>query len=95
MLLEFHPAAAKEADAATDWYAERSLVAARAFVSELIHAVDQVMEDPERWPFFENDARRYVFPQFPFSLVYRIRHDKIQIIAVAHSKRKPGYWKKR
>ena len=95
MLLEFHPAATKEADAATDWYAERSLVVARAFVSELIRAVDKVMEDPERWPLFENDTRRYVFPQFPFSRIYRTRHDKIQIIAIAHSKRQPGYWKKR
>ena len=94
-ILEIHPAATEEADAATDWYARRSLFAARAFVSELIHAVDQVAEEPERWPFFEDDTRRYVFPKFPFSLIYRIRQEKIQIIAVMHSKRKPGYWKKR
>ena len=56
-ILEIHPAATEEADAATDWYARRSLFAARAFVSELIHAVDQVAEEPERWPFFEDDTR--------------------------------------
>lgn len=50
MLLEFHPSATEEAEAATDWYAQRSLVAARVFVSELIHAVDEVAEDLEGWP---------------------------------------------
>ena len=95
MVIEFHPAAAEDASNATDWYAQRSLIAARAFVSELIHAVDRVAEAPERWPFFEDDTRRYIFPKFPFSLIYRIINEKIQIIAVAHSKRKPGYWKKR
>ena len=46
-ILEIHPAATEEADAATDWYAQRRFVAARAFVSELILAVDQVAEDED------------------------------------------------
>ena len=93
--VEFHPAAAEEAETTRQWYAERSLVAARAFLTELMHAVEQVAEAPERWPNYEHDTRRYVFPRFPFSLIYRVAGDKIQIIAVAHAKRKPGYWKQR
>jgi plasmid stabilization system protein ParE len=93
--VEFHPAAAEEAETARQWYAERSLVAARAFLRELMHAVEQVTEAPERWPSYEYDTRRYFFPRFPFSLIYRVADDKIQIIAVAHAKRKPGYWKQR
>ncbi|HEA70178.1 MAG TPA: type II toxin-antitoxin system RelE/ParE family toxin [Desulfobacterales bacterium] len=93
--IEFHPDASDEAEAANNWYAERSLLASRSFVSELIHAVDQVVEAPEMWPLYEAGTRRYVFPRFPFSFVYRILEKKIQIVAVAHSKRKPGYWKSR
>ena len=37
--IEFHPDASDEAEAAENWYAERSLFASRSFVSELIHAV--------------------------------------------------------
>jgi plasmid stabilization system protein ParE len=94
-IIEFHPAALEEAEAARDWYAERSLVASKAFISELIHAVEQLAEAPDRWPQYEAGTRRYVFPRFPFSLIYRILDRKIQIVAVAHVKRKPEYWKDR
>ena len=93
--VEFHPAAMEESEAAREWYAERSLIAAKAFVSELNHAVDRITETPERWPYYLGDTRRYIFPRFPFSLIYRIIDDKIQIIAIAHGKRKPGYWEDR
>jgi hypothetical protein len=32
---------------------------------------------------------------FPFSVVYRLRPEEIVILAVAHQKRKPGYWRGR
>lgn len=39
--------------------------------------------------------RRYVFPRFPFSLVYRLRDHEVEVVAVAHGKRRPGYWQPR
>ena len=48
--IEFHPSALMEAEAAKEWYTERSLVASRSFIAELIHAVDQVEESPDMWP---------------------------------------------
>jgi toxin ParE1/3/4 len=42
-----------------------------------------------------NFTRRLVMRRFPFSVVYLDDPDLITIIAVAHSKRKPGYWKDR
>ena len=36
--------------------------------------------------------RRYVFRVYPYSLVYRLAGDEVTIVAVAHAKRKPGYW---
>lgn len=94
-IIEFHPAALEEAEVARDWYAERSLMASKAFVSELNHAVEQLAETPDRWPQYEAGTRRYVFPRFPFSLIYRVLDEKIQILAVAHTKRRPEYWKER
>jgi hypothetical protein len=40
-------------------------------------------------------VRRYVFPRFPFSLLYRVLEGNVEIIAVAHGKRRPGYWRTR
>ena len=93
--VKFHPAAAEEAEAAYGWYAERSLVAARGFREELRHSVEAVAEAPERWPRYGARARRYLFPRFPFSLVYRVRSGEVEVIAVAHGRRRPGYWQSR
>ncbi|MDP2065144.1 MAG: type II toxin-antitoxin system RelE/ParE family toxin [Burkholderiaceae bacterium] len=39
---------------------------------------------------------RRVFPKkFPFSVVYLVKDNEIVIFAVAHFKRRPGYWKNR
>jgi hypothetical protein len=39
-IVEFHPESLEEAEAARDWYAERSLIASNAFLSEMIHSVE-------------------------------------------------------
>jgi hypothetical protein len=33
--------------------------------------------------------------RFPFALIYRIKTSKVQIVAVAHDRRQPGYWRRR
>ena len=74
---------------------ERSPVAAHGFREELRYAVEAVAEAPERWPRYGARARRYVFPRFPFSLVYWLHGGEVEVVAVAHGKRRPGYWQLR
>ena len=93
--VRFHPEAAGEAEAAFGWYAGRNAAAAHGFREELRHAVEAVAESPERWPRLGTRARRYVFPKFPFSLVYRLHNGEVEVVAVAHGKRRPGYWRSR
>ena len=42
-------------------------------------------------------GRRRLFPlhRFPYSLVYRIDEAEVRISAVAHQRRRPGYWRGR
>lgn len=40
-------------------------------------------------------TRRYLLPNFPFSFVYRVHNEEIEIVAVAHHWRYPGYWRSR
>jgi plasmid stabilization system protein ParE len=56
--IRFHPAAAAEVEAAVQWYAERSPVAARAFASEVNACVERVGEAPDRWPRYVHGTRR-------------------------------------
>jgi plasmid stabilization system protein ParE len=93
--IRFHPAAAAEVEAAVQWYAEHSPLAARAFAMEVSVCVERVREAPARWPYYMHNTRRYLFPHFPFSLIYRVHNREIEIVAVAHHRRRPGYWMSR
>jgi plasmid stabilization system protein ParE len=64
-------------------------------MEELDRAVDMIVESPNRWPKFESGTRRYLMRRFPFMVIYRDKGDVIQVLAVAHARRKPGYWKRR
>ena len=90
-----HAEAETEILEALDWYAERSALAARAFVHELNGVIVRAARSPETWPKVFEGARRIVFPHFPFNLVFRMSGDAVEIVAVAHQRRRPSYWKNR
>lgn len=89
----FHPDAVEEAKAARQWYAERSQSAADSFLDELDRGIEAIANAPERWPLFLHGTRRYLFHRFPFQLIYRVTNDRVEVVAVAHGRRRPGYWK--
>jgi plasmid stabilization system protein ParE len=90
-----HTEAEAEILEALSWYAERSALAARAFVQELSGVILRATHSPETWPRAFGNTRRIVFPRFPFNLVFRIKGGTIEIVAVAHQRRRPSYWKNR
>jgi plasmid stabilization system protein ParE len=92
MNVEFHPAALQEVEDAQAWYAERSLLAAAAFLRELSDAVRRLRDAPDRYPSAEAGTHRILLERFPFTIYYRVQPDTLTIVAVAHQKRRPGYW---
>ena len=59
-------------------------------------ALAQIIQAPQRWAVGPFSTRRFLLRQFPFILIYRERVSAdIQIVAVAHTTQKPGYWKRR
>jgi plasmid stabilization system protein ParE len=93
--LEIHPEALLEADAALAWYLERSRGAAEHFLADVDRAIELILEAPYRWPPYLHGARRYVLYKFPYSVIYRVSGDLVRVYAIAHAKRRPGYWKAR
>jgi toxin ParE1/3/4 len=93
--VDVHPEAVAEARAAAEWYRERSALATDAFLAELDRAVERIAENPEMYPHYVRGTRRYLLQRFPFYLVYREHSEKIELIAIAHGRRRPGYWKRR
>src|SRR5438046_712161 len=91
----FFEEASEEAEEARRWYRERSEPAEAAFLEELDHAIAVVVEAPQRWPKYIAGTRRYVFPRFPYSLIYFPENQVLHVVAIAHEKRRPGYWRER
>ncbi|HJU60896.1 MAG TPA: type II toxin-antitoxin system RelE/ParE family toxin [Candidatus Binatia bacterium] len=90
-----HPNAIAEARAAYRWYSERNPSAAIAFMTELDHAIDEIEKSPERWPVHLHGTRKFLLRRFPYGVIYRITERDLQVIAVAHGRRRPGYWRTR
>jgi toxin ParE1/3/4 len=91
----FHPLAWQELEEADSWYLSHSYEVSLDFLNELYAAVEDIVRAPRRWPKYLHGTRRFVMQRFPFSVVYLDDSELITIIAVAHGKRKPGYWKDR
>jgi toxin ParE1/3/4 len=90
-----HPQAWLEIEAAADWYQQRSADASVGFIAAVFDALGSIVEAPRRWPKYLYGTQRFVLHRFPFSTIYLDAPDVVNIVAVAHNKRKPGYWKRR
>jgi plasmid stabilization system protein ParE len=93
MQIEFHPEATKELEASAKWYAERSLTAARSFLVAVDLAIRSIARDPERFAFVDDKHRSGSVTSFPFQVVFRYADNLLTVVAVAHAKRRPGYWR--
>lgn len=63
-----------------------------AFEVEVERGVDWIVEHPEASPVTRGQVRRKVLRRFPYSIFYALEPDRIRVLAVAHHKRRPGYW---
>lgn len=93
--VEFHEEASAEYEEAFDWYFTRSQLSAAKFANELGQAIGMIAEVPQRWPASLYGTRKFLLHRFPFAVVYREISSAIQVLAVAHCHRRPGYWRTR
>ena len=92
--LRIEERAESEARSAFLWYLRRSPRAAESFGLALEEAIDGVAEAPERYPELEPGIRRrLVLHRFPYAVLYRVAGEEVQVVAVMHLNRRPGYWR--
>lgn len=65
------------------------------FLDELDRAIERVLADPNQFPVYEFGTRRVVLRRFPYFIVFRETTVNLDIIAIAHGYRRPGYWRDR
>lgn len=93
-----------EADAeyreAGRWYDAKQRGLGIQFFDEVDAASRRVLEFPRagmRVPRTPHDlaVRRLAVTRFPYHVIYLEPTHELRILAIAHDRRKPGYWKKR
>jgi len=95
MRLEFHPEAESELIEAAVYYDEQVPGLGERFESEIRHATDLLLDQPEIGLPVDPDLRKFILTRFPFTVYYSVTADVLRIEAVAHQSRRPGYWKSR
>ncbi|QDS91605.1 hypothetical protein FF011L_03350 [Roseimaritima multifibrata] len=88
----FHPDASAEVLVAHDRYGEVTFKLAERFQDELERSRQTITRGPQVWPEYLYGTQRYLLKGFPYFIVYRAVPDRIEIIAVAHERQRPGYW---
>lgn len=90
------PASEELADA-VQWYEARRAGLGGEFFDAVGATAALVETNPEIGAPISADrqTRRMLVPRFPYQVVYRLRPTEIVIVAIAHLKRRPGYWKQR
>ena len=91
----FDPDARAEFLEAVRYYEDYQAGLGRRFQMTVETAVQGIAETPFRYRLLHSPFRRYLLPNFPYTIIYCIEPENILIIAVAHTKRKPEYWNKR
>lgn len=89
----FLKSAQAELDAAIDYYADHaSDRVAEAFLQDALQTRQRLIEHPEIGKAISKRLRTLAFKHFPYALIYRFSADTISIHAVAHQRRRFGYW---
>jgi plasmid stabilization system protein ParE len=91
----FHPEALEELAESADYYEGKGEGLGSDFIAEIEHGIEYICERPEAWPPLVGGVRRFLVRRFPFAIVYSLVDETINIWAVMHLHRKPGYWKGR
>jgi plasmid stabilization system protein ParE len=95
MISEFLPEADEEFREAVRYYENEAPGVGLRFVAEVRRGVTFIAENPYAATAVGIGIRRKVLNHFPYSLLYAVESELILIVAVAHQKRRPRYWRGR
>lgn len=93
--LRIRSEAGEEIHSAFEWYYQRSPEAAGEFLAEITTSLAQIVSHPQLYPPYTDTTRRRILTGFPYFMIFQEKEEMILIIAVAHAKRRFGYWRGR
>jgi len=93
--IRFDPAAQRELSEAAEFYDAEDPGLVDAFLDAVERAFKQIQAFPESSLVSLDSLRMKILSAFPFSVIYWVTDDAIVVLAVAHHRRRPGYWRGR
>ena len=89
----FHPAAEAEHLETVAYYESKRPGLGASYLAEFEKLMTDICKSPNRYPIdHKPDIRRRGMKKFPFTVLYRSISDSVQILAIAHHRRRPVYW---
>jgi plasmid stabilization system protein ParE len=95
--LELAPEAEDELAEAVEWYERSYAGRGTRFFAAVEDAIEHILRGPLSYPpFLGTRARSVLVGRFPYRIVYALRaKNTLRILAFAHTRRRPGYWRRR
>jgi hypothetical protein len=95
--LRVEPEAKQELAAAAAWYEERREGLGRELLAEVDAVLAAIARRPSRFPLYPRvsadlGVRRAAARSFPYSIAFIELATVVRVLAIAHEKRRPGYW---
>lgn len=95
-MIRFRPAAARELATDIRYYDRHYLRRGQRFAEAVERTLMRIAESPLLFPLlYEPDIRSAKVDRFPYRVVYIVSGEDINVIAVAHAKRRPAFWRHR
>ena len=100
MRLRLHPGASADLTSAGDWYEQQLPGLGADLADEVDRALGAIAERPMTWPLWPGvgealGVRRFLLARFPCALAYVVNGDEVVVLAIAHTRRRPGFWLER
>lgn len=96
--LPFHPEAEVELFEALDYYDELDWLQDTELAQDLLRSIELALEEveaaPHGCPPYLFGTRRFLLRRFPYAVVFDTDPELV-VLAFAHTKRRPGYWRAR
>ena len=95
MTVRFLEVAQRELDEAIAYYNSQVPGLGDAYLVESVATIERIRRFPVAWQPLGKQVRRCRLRRFPYGLIYAVDEGNILIVAVAHTHRRPGYWRDR
>jgi toxin ParE1/3/4 len=80
---------------ARHWYDKQRQGLGHELLDEVLAALDKIERDNSIGLRHENTRFRFhCLDRFPYIIFYECLTDRVRVVAIAHERRRPGYWKR-